>query len=516
LNDLAVHDASAGPHGSFYVATSHPLEPVWWFDGVGRLHPARLGTPVPPAAPVPAVPTLPPDGVRAPAYSVVVDPDDPRVVYVGTTVGVWRGELTLGATPSWVWRPYNSGLPEAAVQDLTITTWPRPVGPPLKLLRTALQSRGVWEVEPDADARPTTYLRVHPYDSRRITPTDLRDPMWNRRRPEREWPLDWADRRNRDYRDGANRPRPAPDGTPDGSYFWHGSPDIRLRPARAVTAVPSLPPNLPWTTAPADRFWLWSLQTALRTIDPLIVPDGRWTAPWRQRLAAARVTVGLDPVPFLERVDDALWLRAPVQAGFWADPWADGGPTEADLIERVFGAPTPRVGGPNAPATSPASLAVLRRPYRVDVCLHHRGREELFGSTLAVILLRLQLPADPTTWAGLGPLALPAGPALTALRAALDALPSAGGAVPAQLALPAGWAAADVDVAVRRPGLPVATGAPVVLTFNVDFSAAAAGSRWLFVALAHSTVDPLALTGADLRTMVLGSRHAAARSVEVV
>ncbi|KPV48005.1 hypothetical protein SE17_40395, partial [Kouleothrix aurantiaca] len=44
LNDLAVHNAAAGAHGSFYVATSHPLEPIWWFDGVGRWFPARLGT----------------------------------------------------------------------------------------------------------------------------------------------------------------------------------------------------------------------------------------------------------------------------------------------------------------------------------------------------------------------------------------------------------------------------------------------------------------------------------------
>ncbi len=44
MNDLAVHDPAAGPHGSFYVATSHPLEPVWWFDGTALWEPARLGT----------------------------------------------------------------------------------------------------------------------------------------------------------------------------------------------------------------------------------------------------------------------------------------------------------------------------------------------------------------------------------------------------------------------------------------------------------------------------------------
>ena len=48
LNDLAVHDQTAGPHGSFYVATSHPLEPLWWFDGTGTWFPSQLGT-LPPA-----------------------------------------------------------------------------------------------------------------------------------------------------------------------------------------------------------------------------------------------------------------------------------------------------------------------------------------------------------------------------------------------------------------------------------------------------------------------------------
>jgi hypothetical protein len=153
----------------------------------------------------------------------------------------------------------------------------------------------------------------------------------------------------------------------------------------------------------------------------------------------------------------------------------------------------------------------------MDVCLHHRGREPLLPGTLAVILLRFQLPADSATWAALPPLALPADPATwAALHAALDALPAGGGTLPGGFALPAGWGAADAGIAVRRPDRPVGTGAPAVVTFDVDFSAAPAGSRWLLVALAHSAADPIALAGADLRATVLGSRHAVARSVEVV
>ena len=516
MNDLAPHNPAAGPHGSFYVAMSHPLEPIWWFDGTGVWHPARLGTINPPAPPLPALIPMPPTGVRAPAYSIVVDPDDPRIVYVGTTVGVWRGELALIAlTPTWTWRPYASGLPEAAVQDLEITRWPRPAGGNLKLLRAAVQSRGVWEVEPGVDTPAATYLRVHPYDTRRITPTDQRDPMWNRAAPERDWPLDWADRRNRDYRNGAGQPRATPDGTAVGSFHWHGSPDIRVRPAQGGGAVP-VGPGLPWANLPTDRFWLWSVQTALRTIDPLIVADGRWTAGFRARLQAARVTLGIDAAPGQQRVTATLWNNAQVQAGFWADPWEAGGPTEADLIERVYGQTTPRVGGPASAATSPASLAVMRRPYKIDVCLHHRGRLPLAASGALVILLRFQLPAAAATWAALPTIALPADPALTALRAALTALPVGGGALPPALALPGGWGAADVGVAIRRPDRDIATGAPAIVTFDVNFSAAAAGTRWMLVALAHSAVDPLALTGATLSAVILGSRHAAARSVQVV
>lgn len=518
LNDLAVHDAAAGPHGSFYVATSHPLEPIWWFDGNALWEPARLGTTD--VAPVGgAPPALPPNGIRAPAYAVVVDPDNPRIVYVGNTVGVWRGEFTApaaaGAPPTWAWRPFNSGLPEAAVQDLAITIWPRPAGGTLKLLRAALQSRGIWEVAPDVATPPATYVRVHPYDTRRITPTDQRDPMWNAAHPQRDWPLDWADRRNRDYRTAASRPAPTRDGTPVGSFHWHGSPDIRLRPAQGGGAVP-LGPGLPWTNSrrPVDRFWLWSLQTALHTIDPLVIPDGRWTTAFRLRLAPIRVGLGLSNAA---RVDAALWNHAQVQAGFWADPWADGGPTEADLIERIVGAATPRVGDVNTRATSPASLAVLRRRYHVDVCIHHRGREPVAPGSVLVILLQLALPANPAIWATQPLIPFPPiGPARDTLHIALDATPAAGGPLTPLLALPAGWAPPDAVLASRRPNRAVATASPTIVTFDVDYSAAARGAQFMLLALVHSTADPLALTGATFREMILGSRHAAARSIEVL
>jgi hypothetical protein len=529
-NDLAIHNAATGPRGSLYLATSHPREPLWWFDGQnpGQWFPARLGSTDPPAPPLPATVPVPAGGVRATAYAVVVDPDDNTIVYVGTSLGVWRGVFALvGGNPTWAWAPFNSALPEAVVQDLVITSWPRPAGgASVKLLRAALQSRGIFEVEPGIDVAPATYLRVHPYDTRRITPTDLRDPMRKTAHPERDWTFDWAERRNRDYRTNTGQPAPAPDGTPVGSHLWHASPDIRLYPAPGGGAVP-VPPGLPWTSQPADRFWLWSVQTALRTIDPLIVPDGNWTRQWRGRLSALRAPARLnDSGPAGARITATLWNHAQVQAGFWTDPWAGGGPTEFDLTERIYGMATPRAGAVTAAATSPASLAVMRRQYRLYVCLHHRGREPLLGGFPAVVLFRLPLPANPATWAALPtvttPPEAPDPVPLHQLWNALD-LMGADGPLPAQFTVPAGWTTPDAGAAVRRPPDPTvphtpvaATGAPAVVTFNVDFSADAAGSFFMFVALAHSSTDPVTLTGANLHDMILNSHYAAARSVVVI
>lgn len=50
---------------------------------------------------------------------VVVDPFDSNVLYAGTSVGVMRGEVTLGATPSAKWYPFDEGLPDGMeINDL--------------------------------------------------------------------------------------------------------------------------------------------------------------------------------------------------------------------------------------------------------------------------------------------------------------------------------------------------------------------------------------------------------------
>lgn len=498
LNDLAVHLPREGTHGSFYLATSHPLEPVWWFDGTDTWHPCTLGT-VPP-------------GTRAAAYSVVVDPDDRDVVYAGTTVGVWRGELTRPAVgaPTWVWAEFTNGLPEAAVQDMTIDSYPLAQGGTVKLLRAAVQARGVWEVELGAPTARLVYLRAHPYDTRRSRPTPMADPLLPpAAAQDREWHLDWADVRNRDFRTGPATPAPHPDGTPAGHFSWHASPDVRVRPAPGAAPL-AAPATLPWTRRPADRYALWALQTALHALDPQLVPDGRWTAMFRRRLRTLRRARGL---PNVVRVDADLWNHADVQAGFWSDPFAvPGRPTEADLAERITGQATPRVGvgAPLSAAVSPASLAMPPVAAKVDVCLHARGLVDVAPGDAAVTLLKLGLPADPADWGPVAPFDL------AGLATAMAAVAAAGGTPPAGT-VPAPWSFADTGTAVRRPAAPLAAARPGVLTFDTSFVGDPVGSRWLLLAVLTAGAGTPAVFGAGtVRDLVLASPHVAARSVEVV
>ena len=496
LNDLAVHDQTAGPHGSFYVATSHPLEPLWWFDGTGTWFPSQLGT-LPPAGP----------GVRVPAYSVTVDPAERGVVYVGTAVGVWRGALTITAgVPAWNWAALANGLPEAAVQDLSVVGYPLAQGGRVRLLRAALQSRGAWECQLDADLVDVTYLRVHPYDTRRSLPTALTDPLPPPRGADREWHLDWADVRARAFRDAAGRPAPSPDGTPAGSFTWHASPDVRVRPAPGSPLFPA-PASLPWTRKPADKYALWALQTALHAVDPLIVPDGRWTAVFGRRLRALRRANGLSDTAV---VDAALWNHAVIAAGWWADPWDGPAPSEADLVERIVHRTTARpvIGtGPevDAPTVSAASCAAPAGPLAVEVCVHRRALLPLGPDGLTVLLLRTALDPSAANWAGMPPLAA------AGLGDAMASVPAAGG--PLNFMLPAGWQPADSTTEVRRPSGPVAPAAPVVVSFRADLPAGP--GQWLLLAVIAAGAGTPGLAGASLSGQILGSPHLAARSVEI-
>ena len=193
VSDVAVHDPDAGLVGSCYVSTigSTPFaagtpgarhDTLWFFDGTDTWVPTGLRTQNPRGTWAD-----PASRVTAPALGVVVDPADLSRVYVATSVGVVCGTLTVttdgsGArTYAWQWEQFMNGLPEAAVHDLSIHRFDAPTGPPgarsVRLLRAALQSRGVWETDlGNVVAAPLTYLRLYPTDTRRRLPTPLSGP----------------------------------------------------------------------------------------------------------------------------------------------------------------------------------------------------------------------------------------------------------------------------------------------------------------------------------------------------
>jgi len=142
ITDIAIHDAAVG---SIYVALGGGgAEHVWFFDGAAW-HSAGLTTAT----------------LDCPCHAIVVDPDHPENVYLGSDVGVWKGVKT--GTTSWTWSLFSQGLPEAVVTDLGVHTRTR-------LLRAATHGRGVWEIELDAAAGldPELYLRVNYSDTGRM------------------------------------------------------------------------------------------------------------------------------------------------------------------------------------------------------------------------------------------------------------------------------------------------------------------------------------------------------------
>jgi hypothetical protein len=102
---------------------------------------------------------------------------------------------------------------------------------------------------------------------------------------------------------------------------------------------------------------------------------------------------------------------------------------------------------------------------------------------------------------------------LTDWSGPVQTLLTAGGPAPA---LPNGCTFADAAQPVRSPAGPVDARLPRAVTFDVDFTGQATGKRFLLVAVVHSSVDNVALPSETLQPLVLGSRFAALRSVEIV
>jgi hypothetical protein len=460
-SDIASHSSDRGTRGSFYVVGSGPMrgedlattphaDSVWWYDGTSKWHATGLRAAR--------------DGVPAPAYAVAVHPWNNDIVFVGTAVGVWRGEFDDGPDrPNWTWTPFVNGLPEAAVQDLSF--FERRTSPSLLLLRAALQARGVWEVDLTGPQEPRTYLRLEQIDSRRVAPPP---------------------------------PPPAPAPQPT----WDASPDVRIRPALGAPIPAVAAAGLPWTIGAPTRHLLWAFQTALHAVDPLCRADGNWTDEFVKRCKARRAT--LSPPPAAGQVVDAvLWTNVMTAANVFTEPWVDGPgasalarqPTEADLYELV----------PDRPALGNARSGIAAGKVKVDVLVHHRHAVEVSPDKVLVTLAWAPLPASFVDWPTMP---VPWAPAVQQM------LRTGGASFPGPV--PAPWAIGDTARFTRQPAGPLDARTPRSVTFDLDFSSRTTGTALILVAVVHSDPDPVTLTGTTLRDLVLNNHQVGARSIEII
>lgn len=424
-----------GTH-DFYLTTIGTLgndtETVWWYSstddrfrrtGLRRILPGPLGV----------------LGPLDPAYAVVVDPGHVDQVYVGTATGVWHGTRRDDAgRHDWVF--FDNGLPQAGVQDLAI--WVDPTVPPLpaapppianrpRLLRAAVQSRGVWEVDLLTDARRRTYLRVHSHDDRRTLPTPMTDPRQ----------------------------------APTVALPSHSSPDIVIRPRVPVAAPPVWPGGPINVGNNPNPYQLWQFQTALRWHHPNIVPTGQWIDPLGDIVAFERNRLALPPGQFIDRVlwDPIVGTRlapdftvAPGPVGSfavcrpaWSTPTVPTLPAgEVDLMECVV-----------PPGFSGANWSVYSEPSTVDVLLHHRdSRTVAAGDAWGVLMWRFA----PTLADGL------TAPVAGVVDLHTRAWTSAAQGGPT----PAGWTVARLpDGSARHPlTVPLDARTPRAISIDVDLT----------------------------------------------
>ena len=474
---LTTTGEQTGPAGSAPVARS---DTCWFYDSTAGTFTATglrqvLDTVGPP----------PVTGPNDPAYAVVVDPATPTTVYVGTVTGVWRGVRSPG-TAAHAWTPLVNGLPQATVQDLSI--WTDPTGTPgsPRLLRAAIQSRGVWEVDLANPEPRRTYIRVHERDDRRRAPTPLANP---RRRP---------------------------GGTPERAW---ASPDIVVRPRWPMATAPA------WRlgggsirAGNAPAYQLWTFQTAFRWLYPSIVADGRWSDQLGDLVQLHRTTLGL---PAGRRIDRALWdqvvgavrlgtpstdtLAVTSAAGDplavyrppWHTPSSIAAPaSEVDLVESVV--PVRDVAG---------VWRVCREPCTVDVLVHHRDTRPLAPNDAWAALLWRSAP-DATTLTG----------------ADLSGLPGYAGSLPTATpaSAPAGWtrALAATGDPQHRLGVALDARLPRAIPIDVDLSAVPVNHHVALVAIVGSSLDPPTTAPAGSPTsatdVVLAWSHAAMRVVQVI
>ncbi len=480
-----------GSKGAMYLGTiGHPtnddVDTLWWFDGTSKWFKTGLrkddqGHP----------------RVPAPVTAIVCDPAFPDEVYVGTTVGVWKGVRTQvgNANPAWTWAPRLNGLPEATVEDLAIFS-----DGGLRLLRAAIAARGVWELRLDvADVTDLTYLRAHDDDLRyRARAIDKQRDLTTTR-------------------------------------SWHGSPDVRPRVAPAAQPVPaSLTPAAPWqsstfntsppTPSPTQQQTneLRRFQAALRASrnDLRVRTTGTWDVYFNEVLRDLGAPIITPPANTVS-INKAFWQANTAAPNDKADPWGTGVPLESDLYDLVGEL---REGNANE-----TSCALPRKPARIEIVVHRRGLDSIDGANVRVTLLWWADPAAKNTakWndaTGAHPPNKAWDPAInnvTWTDAVNEVLNNGTGKT--TKALGAGWqfALGANNTQSRRLTL---TGQTLdalhsgIVTFNLDLSARKKDSVVLLVAVIRAgttAADDIALTAMTLGELALRSPNVAVRSVRI-
>lgn len=461
--------AQHGTKGAVYLGTigkpgDDNVDTLWWFDGTSKWFKTGLRTDA--------------TGVPAPVTAIVCDPAFPEEVYVGTTVGVWKGVRTQigNANPAWIWAPRLNGLPESAVEDLAIFS-----DGGIRLLRAAIAARGVWELRLDtADVAELSYLRAHDddlrYRARAIeTQRDLTTPR-----------------------------------------SWHGSPDVR--PRRAAATLPA-PATLPWrrTFFNHDNEGLRRFQAALRAKsgDKRVRPTGQWDLYFNEVLRDLGAPLMPAP-PFSANivcVDTALWNANMSGAAATAEAWDTPVPTEADLYELSASLSEGDV--------AQASASLSRRKAKIDIVVHHRGLQQRDGANVRVTLLKWIDPKktnaakwnDATTWFA-GNVNWTA-----AVNQVLNSADGKTATVP-----DAGWSfvlgtGASQSHRVTLGGQTLDTAHAGIASFDLDLSALKVNTLVLLVAVIRAGTTPaddVALTADTLQNLALNHANLAVRSLRVV
>ena len=487
LTDIAPlpSTAVAADRQDYYVTTlgasGTTQETVWYHRAAtNRFHRTNFRHQLDlPGAP----PTL---GPLDPVYSVVVNPTQPNLVYVGTATGVWEGTRN-NTTGGHTWRILDNGIPEAAVQDLSI--WQDPagaVGAP-RLLRAGVQSRGIWELDLANPAHRLTYLRVHAHDDRRAPSVAILDP---RRRP------------------------PA-------ALATNSSPDIVVRPKWPKPTAPRFIGPAALTNLNPIPYELWTFQTAFRWIYPSVLPTGLWSDALGDLIEFHRATH--PPLAAGRLIDQPLWDavvggthlnaagtvtsvaadRLAVYRQPWHTPLAlDTQPTEIDLFECVV-----------PPSTAGGVWTVYSEPSSVDVLLHHRDSRIVTTGRGWAMLLWARAPSVAAAMA----LRIDGAQTVAAFRAA-----AAGGAV--NTPAPTGWNVVRDSAGAARFVLHgnLSARTPLAVSFDVDLRPPAAPPTppvVVFLALVGSIDDDptIAANGAPTTVdqLVRNWPYAAARVVRL-